>query len=68
MRYVQGAVVGLLVGLLSTYFYTRAAEEKGGFAEKPVSMSVQDMVKIGLSVLGLVRLIAEVGAGKGKEA
>jgi hypothetical protein len=68
LMYIQGAVAGLLVGLLSVYFYNRAAEEKGGFAQKPAAMSVHDMVKIGLSVLGVVRLIAEVGAGKGKES
>ncbi len=59
--YIIGAVVGLLLGLLSAYLYVRAAKENSR-AEKPKKVSTGDAMKLSLSLLTLIRQIAELGA------
>ncbi len=59
--YLIGAIIGLALGLLSAYLFIRAAEEnmKG---EKPRKVGTGDAMKLVLSVLTLVRQIADIGA------
>jgi hypothetical protein len=59
--YLIGAAIGLLLGLLSAYLYVRASEEdiNQSGAKK---VKTGDAMKLTLSVLGLVRQIAELGS------
>ena len=62
---LAGLALGAALGLVSSYLYTRAADERdsaeGGQAE-PVS--VGQLLGIMLTVLGLLRQIAELGKPK----
>ena len=62
---VAGAALGAALGLLSSYLYTRAAEENdnpeaGGLG----SVSTGQALAVVLAILGLVRQIAELGKPK----
>lgn len=60
-----GAGLGALIGLISSYLYTRAAEESENTeAGAPVSVSTGQMLGVLLTMLGLVRQIAELGKPK----
>lgn len=59
--YIIGAVVGLLLGLLSAYLYVRAARENSR-VDRPKKVSTGDAMKLSLSLLTLIRQIAELGA------
>ena len=62
-----GAGLGALFGLITSYLYTRAAEESENAApgaEK--SVSTGQLLAVFVAVLGLARQIAELG--KSKEA
>ena len=62
---VMGAGLGALLGLVSGYLYTRAAEENGdGEAGPGASISTGQLLAVLLAVLGLVRQIAELGKPK----
>ena len=62
---VAGAALGAMLGFLSSYLYTRAAEENGNAeAGAPGSVSTGQMLAVLLAILGLVRQIAELGKGK----
>lgn len=56
-----GAAVGLGVGLLSAYLYTRAAEENGG-----KTLSMGQLIKLGLVIVGAVRQITEAAKKNGE--
>ncbi|GAB4572098.1 MAG: hypothetical protein Kow0077_10610 [Anaerolineae bacterium] len=58
--YLIGAVLGLLLGLLSAYLFVRAAEESSG--GQPKKIKTGDAMKMTLSILTLVRQIAEIGS------
>ena len=58
--YVMGSVLGLVIGFLAAYFYSRAADE----AENEQGLQATDFVKLGLTILGLVRQMTELGSGK----
>ena len=62
---LMGLGLGAALGLVSSYLYTRAAEEHddsdGGKAE-PISTT--QLLAVILAVLGLVRQIAELGKPK----
>ena len=62
---LMGAGFGALLGLISSYLYTRAAEEHGepgsGAAN---SVSTGQLLALLLAILGLVRQIAELGKPK----
>jgi hypothetical protein len=64
--YIRGSLIGLIVGIIASYLYTRAAEEHqlmdGKNELTPIGAS--DMVKISLSILALVRQITELGSSK----
>ncbi len=62
---VAGGAIGALLGLLSSYLYTRAAAENDtaeGGAPKPISTG--QLLGVLLTILGLVRQIAELGKPK----
>ena len=62
---VAGAAIGAALGFLSSYLYTRAAEEAGSQeAGAPSSVSTGQALAILLAILGLVRQIAELGKPK----
>ncbi len=54
---VVGAVVGALAGVFAAYMLIQGAEQK---KERP-KLSAGDGVKVGLGLLGLMRMIAELG-------
>lgn len=61
--YLRGAIIGLVVGLIAANLYTRAAEEANGSSKVP-ALRANDVVKLGLAILGIVRQITELGSGK----
>ena len=62
---VIGAGLGALLGLISSYLYTKAAEEDGDSEGGPGgSISTGQLLAVLLAVLGLVRQIAELGKPK----
>ncbi len=62
---IVGAGLGALLGLISSYLYTRAAvenvDDEAGDAN---SISTGQMLAVLLTVVGLVRQIAELGKPK----
>jgi hypothetical protein len=58
--YIRGSIAGLLIGFLAAYFYARAADE----SDNQEGISSSDVVKLGLTILGIVRQITELGSGK----
>ncbi|MCK6577185.1 MAG: hypothetical protein L6Q98_03660 [Anaerolineae bacterium] len=58
--YLLGAAAGLLFGLLSAYLYNRAAGES---QVPPGTQRVKsgELIALGLTVLGLVRQVSEMG-------
>lgn len=62
---VIGAGLGALLGLISSYLYTKAAEEHGDSEAGPGgNISTGRLLAVLLAVLGLVRQIAELGKPK----
>ena len=62
---VMGAALGAFLGLISSYLYTRAAEENDGpNAGTAASISTGQLVALMLGILGVVRQIAELGRPK----
>jgi hypothetical protein len=59
--FVLGGVVGAVLGLLSAYLYVRTAEEEHGEGQPPATPQTGDALRLGLSVLGIVRTITEWG-------
>ena len=58
--YLTGSIIGLFVGIIAAHLYTRAVEESTS-GNSPDRLKANDMVKLGLSTLGLVRQITELG-------
>ncbi len=52
-----GAIIGTLAGLMAAYLFIKRAEEQ----DKPPRLAAGDGVKLGLGVLGLLRLISDFG-------
>ena len=57
---IIGAVVGALVGLGAAYLLAQNAEKEG----KPPEITAGDGVKLGVLVMGLLRMVATLGEGK----
>ncbi|NPV84391.1 MAG: hypothetical protein HPY45_00085 [Anaerolineae bacterium] len=55
---VIGALVGAVTGLIASYMIIQRAEKR----QDAVQVSVGDGVKVGLGVLGLLRLISDTVA------
>jgi hypothetical protein len=62
--YIFGAIGGVIAGLLSAYFYKRAAEENPLQREK---VSTMQMLSVATSLIGMLRLIAELGKSPQKK-
>ena len=61
--YILGGLLGSLMGLMTAYLFTRAAEEEGEAQQAP-SVSTGTLIGLALSILALVRQIAESGKPK----
>jgi gas vesicle protein len=57
---IIGGLVGSLLGVAAAYLFVRAAEESGEGSRERIATG--DAVKVGVSVMSLVRQIAELGA------
>jgi hypothetical protein len=58
--FVFGGIVGAVLGLLSAYLYVRSAEEEHA-GQAPASPKAGDALRLGTSVLAIVRTITEWG-------
>lgn len=62
---VLGISLGAVVGLISSYLYTRAAEEyDSSDSATQRTVSTGQLLAILLAILGLVRQVAELGKPK----
>ncbi|MCY4073209.1 MAG: hypothetical protein OXG60_18105 [Chloroflexi bacterium] len=62
---ILGIGFGAIVGLVSSYLYTRAAEEyDGSDSAAPRTVSTGQLLAILLAILGVVRQVAELGKPK----
>jgi ABC-type uncharacterized transport system permease subunit len=57
---IVGAVVGLLSGIIAAYLLIQRAEQ----SQSQVKLTAQDGVKVGISVLSVLKQIAELGGGR----
>lgn len=57
---LAGTAVGAVVGLATAYLLARTAEEN---RSGPPQISTADALKVGVSVIGVVRGIAALGQG-----
>ena len=55
---VGGAVMGALIGVATAYLLTRTSEEERG---GPPQISATEALTLGISTIGLVRGIAQLG-------
>lgn len=62
--YIWGALLGMVVGIISAHLYQRAIQEHGD--GDGGSLSVQDTIALAMLLFGVVRQIAEAGANAGK--
>ncbi|HOA22488.1 MAG TPA: hypothetical protein PK801_07655 [Aggregatilineales bacterium] len=60
--YALGGLIGLALGLLTAYFYVRSVEEQQGAFARPQAPTAGDTVKLGLSLMGVIRSITEWAA------
>jgi hypothetical protein len=58
--YLIGGTVGALLGLLSAFLFVRASQETRG-ETPPEAPSTNDAVRLGISLLSIVRTITEWG-------
>ena len=61
---MAGAALGAALGLLSSYLYTRAAEENENAEAGAPAVSTRQLLGIVVAILGLLRQIAELGKAK----
>jgi hypothetical protein len=57
---IIGAVLGAMVGLGAAFLLAQNAEKEG----KPPEITASDGVKLGVLVMGLLRMVATLGEGK----
>ena len=58
---IVGGVIGAALGLASAYFYVKAAEEANMEGETPTMPEAGDAVRVGMSLLAIIRTITEWG-------
>ena len=56
-----GSVVGAFLGFLSAYLYVKSAEETYGEAGPPEAPGTKDALKLGTSIVAIVRMIMDWG-------
>jgi hypothetical protein len=56
-----GGLIGAVLGLLSAYFYVQAAGQQGR-GERPEAPDAKETVRLGLSLLSIIRTITEWGS------
>lgn len=66
---IMGGVAGALVGVVAAFLYIKANEGRvaaveAGTAERVGEISPGEAISVGLSLLGVLRLIAELGQKK----
>ena len=59
---IVGGILGAALGLASAYFYVRAAEESSAEGERPAMPDTGDAVRVGRSLLAVMRTITEWGS------
>lgn len=63
--FIMSAGLGALIGLISSYLYTRAAEEHGDSDDGyRTPLSAGQVLAVLVAVIGLVKQIAELGKPK----
>ena len=55
-----GALIGAVAGVIAAVIFVQRAED----AQQPPRLTAGDGVKVGLGVLGVLRLISEIGGKK----
>jgi len=65
--YLYGGFLGLGVGLLAAHLYGRSIQENVKEGEEK-SLTVNDMIKLGMLILSIVRQVADFGATAGKKS
>jgi hypothetical protein len=58
--FIIGAIIGTLTGIGAAYFIVQRAQ----LENTQPKVTAGEGVKIGLGVLGLLRLVSEIGSGK----
>lgn len=61
--YIIGGGIGLAIGMLTAYLYTRTAEEARP-GQPPAKINTGDAFRIGMTALGLVRQVSELASKK----
>ena len=56
-----GGIIGAVLGVLSAYFYLRAAEDSHDPGEAPTAPEPRDAARLGVALLAIMRTIAEWG-------
>jgi hypothetical protein len=59
--YLIGGLIGSILGVLSAYFYVQAADKKHG-GDAPEAPGARDTVRLGMSLLSIIRTITEWGS------
>ena len=60
--FAVGGLIGEILGLISAYLYVRAADQKYGGEQPPEAPQTGDAVRLGMSLLGIIRTITEWGS------
>ena len=66
--FIVGGAVGTLLGVVSAYLYARAVEEeaeKNRGEIKPIA--TRDMLGLSVALIGLIRIITELGSSDKKK-
>lgn len=65
--YLLGAILGSFMGFLSAYLFAKEAEDANDDKEEAPKVAPTAMLGLALSILGVVRQIAETGRKKKEE-
>lgn len=65
--YIFGSIIGLLGGLVSAYFYNRAAEEEIRATGKEPEITTGQLLTIGLAGMGMLRQLTQLGTTNKKK-